>query len=264
MKKNLIITALVAASFTLPSVFAGNSGHKGGTDILHFFVRKTMSNAGVVPEAVGRIDGKRALQGNADNQKLDINLQNLATNATYHLSAIIGDGTNFTEILDFGTNEKGSAKLQYRRMGANGSHGLGHGKTALPAALNPISNIRELAIFDTNAQLVLSADLTAPDKLQYLVKRSLTNDGVETNAAASLRVKGTTDSTQFRLLASGLQSGASYSLVINGNVDETKVAEADGKLNFTNLLVTSSDILDVRTLALWNSTSNSVLSTQLP
>ena len=268
MKKSLGLMALVLVmvSLAIPSLFGGNSKPKGGTDILHFFVRKTMSNSGLVTNATGRINGMLVRQGKANNQKLDIDLQHLATNATYHLTALLGDDTNYTDVAEFNTNFKGSAKLNYRRMGHDGNHGLGRGKTAMPDALNPISNIRELAIVieSTNTQTVLSADLTAPDKLQYLVKRTLENDGAETNAAALLRLHGTTAKTQFRLQATGLQPGASYLLAINGNVDETKVADAKGKLNFNTLLVNPVDILDVRTLAIWNSTSNSVLSTQLP
>jgi hypothetical protein len=263
MKKILIITSLlVAATFILPSVFAINSGQ--GTSILHFFVRKTMSNSGVVPDATGRINGMLVRQGKANNQKLDIYFTKLSANTTYHLSALIGDDTNFTDVAEFNTDATGSAKLFYRRMGPNGNSGLGRGKSGLPAALNPISNLRELAVVDTNSQTILSADLTAPDKLQYLVKRSLTNDGAEPDAAATLRLHGTTTSTQFRLLASGLATNANYSLVINGSVNETKTSDANGKLNFTTLLVNPLDILDVRTLAIWNSTSNSVFSTHLP
>jgi hypothetical protein len=264
MKKTLILITLVAVSFVLPSVLAKNSG---GTGVLHFFVRKTMSNSGLLPDATGRIDGKLVRQGNANNQKFDIDLKHLAANTTYHLSALLGDDTNFTDVAEFNTDDVGSAKLHYRRMGKDGNSGLGRGKTAMPGFLNPISNLRELAVVDTNgtnAQTVLSADLTAPDKLQYLVKRTLTNDGAEPDAAATLRIKGTTASTQFRLLASGLQTNASYSLIVNGNVDETKTSDANGKLSFTTLLVNPLDILDVRTLAIWNSTSNSVLSTHLP
>jgi hypothetical protein len=267
MKKRLIYAALVVVSLTLPSLFANNSGHKRGTDILHFFVRKTMSNPGVIPEATGRIDAKQVRQGKANNQKFDIDVQHLAANTTYHLSALIGDSSNLTDVAEFSTDDEGAAKLRYRRMGPNGNSGLGHGKSAMPAALNPISSVRELFVIDTNetnAQTVLSADLTAPDKLQYLVKRSLTNDGVETNAAAMLRIKSTIASTQFRLLATGLQPAANYSLVINGNLDETKAADANGKLSFTTLLVNPTDILDLRSLAVWNSESNSVFSTQLP
>lgn len=264
MKKLLLLLALVTVSFTVPSLFADNSGKKGGTDILHFFVRETMSNPGVVTNATGRINGMLVRQGKANNQKFEIDLRNLEANTPYFLKALIGDDTNFTDVAEFNTDSKGAAKVHYRRMGANGNHGLGRGKSAMPAVLNPICNIRELSVTDTNAQVVLSADLTAPDKLQYLVKRALTNDGAETNAAATLRLHSTTVRTQFRINATGLQPDAGYSLIINGNIDETKVADSNGKLNFTTLLVNPVDILDVRTIAILNGATNSVLSAQLP
>jgi hypothetical protein len=262
MKKILILLTVAVVSLTVSTLLAENS--KGGTGILHFFVRKTMSNPGLVPDATGRIDAKLVRQGKANNQMLNIYVARLSANTPYQLQALVGDDTNFVQIAEFTTSDAGAAALHYRAMGKNGNSGLGHGKTLLPGGLNPISNIREIAITDTNLQAVLSADLTSPDKLQYLVKRTMTNDGVDTDAAGSLRIKGTTESTQFRLLASGLETNATYSLVINGNVDESAVANASGKLNFTTLLVNPIDILDVHTLSISDSASNSVLSTHLP
>lgn len=262
MKRILFFASLLTAAVVLPSVFAKNPGH--GTNILHFFVRKTMNNTGIIPDATGHVNGMLVRQGKANNQKFDISVTKLSANTAYSLAALVGDDTNFTDIAEFNTDAVGSAKIQYRRMGANGNSGLGRGKFAMPDGLNPISNLRELAVVDTNSQVVLSADLTAPDKLQYLVKRSLANDGVEPDAGATLRLHGTTTFTQFRVLASGLQTNSTYSLAINGNVNETKTSDANGNLNFTTLLVNPIDILDARTLAIWNSASNSVLSTLLP
>ena len=235
MKKNILLTTLAAISVTLASGLAESSA-LAGTDILHLMVRESMTNSGVIPDATGRVDAKLVRQGHAFNQKLDLKLEHLATNATYHLSALIGDDTNFTNVVEFTTDDQGAAQLHYRRLGADGNHGLGHGKIALPTALSPLSDLRELDVVDGNAQTVLSADLTAPDKLHYLVKRSLTNDGSETNAAAALRIHSTTNSTQFRLLASGLEPAANYSVVVNGGIDQTAAADADGRLRYLSRL----------------------------
>ena len=106
--------------------------------------------------------------------------------------------------------------LRYRRLG-NGKT-VGHGKLPLRDLLDPVSLVRELRICSSGSpQAVLTADLTAPDKLQYLIKRDLSTNGV----AASLRIKSNLKQTQVKLLTSGLSPANDYLLVLNGGAVET-------------------------------------------
>ena len=43
--------------------------------------------------------------------------------------------------------------------------------------MKPLANIRLVQIVNSNAAVVLSADLGSPDQAQYLVKRALTKAG---------------------------------------------------------------------------------------
>lgn len=54
--------------------------HPHGTDILHFSVRKTMENSGLLTNATGSVNARRNQQGHANNQRLDINASQLETN----------------------------------------------------------------------------------------------------------------------------------------------------------------------------------------
>lgn len=254
----LLVTALALPIYLAAKPSPGSK--KGGTSIFHLFVRKTMQSIG--SNASGELQLMQVKQGNANNQSLKISVANLEATTSYQLLARLGDDTNFTHITDFVADSGGNALLRLRSLG-NGN-GKGNGKTPLPALLNPVSNIRELAIADTNAVVLLAADLTNPTKLQYLVKRAMTNDGVEAGATADLRIKATTASTQFRLLSQGLTPNANYSLAVNDGIAQTVAADANGDADFDTLLVNPNDILAVRSLRILNGTSNSIFSTQLP
>ena len=252
--------ALIVAAMLLQSVAFAK---KGGTSILHFMVRATMVATNADLNATGSVNAKLNQQGNADNQRLTIAVGHLDSNATYRLLALLGDDTNLTEIVDFDTDASGAALLKYSFVGS--SHGNGHGPGApLPDALNPLSDIRNLVVQNTSTQEVLNADLTSPDKLQYLVKRAMTNDGVEPGATASLRIHASQNSVQFRISASGLTATSTYFLAINSDIATNFSSDASGKLRIDGLPGGAPDILDIHELAILNSSSNSVLSTSLP
>jgi hypothetical protein len=252
------VALLLVSTFGLASAV----GHRHGTDILHLFSRTSMANDGVVNNASGRVDLAQNKQGNANNQNLAIVVRNLETNGTYQLLALVDDDTNFVQVSEFHSDAAGRASLIYRKVGSSHGHGqgLGHGKLALPAVLDPISQIRASAISLNSTQTVLHADLTDPDKLAYLVKRDLGTNGVD----ASLRIFATVQQTQFRLAVFGLAAGNDYLLALNGGVVQTNSADAKGRLLINSLVDSPVDILDLHSVALWDSASNVVLRTALP
>lgn len=259
LNKILITTAvgIVASLVAYQSAVA----KKGGTSILHFMVRDNMEGTGADSDASGSVNAKRNQQGNADNQRLTIATSNLDSDATYTLLALLGDDLTLTEIGTFNTDAAGAAVLDYvhKGQGKASPHG-----DPLPNVLDPISQIRSFEIANSNAVTVLTADLTDPDKLQYLIKRMLTNDNVDQDAEASLRIKATADMTQFRVRASNLDPTNTYFLAINDAVSDTGMSDLDGDLEFNGLPGGSPAPLDITGVAIWNATSNSVLSTTLP
>ena len=263
LKSLVLCTGVAALTFSSVCVITAAS-KRHGTDILHFFVRKTMTNDGALTNATGRVQANQNQQGNANNQRLDIVLKNLDPAGTYQLLAVLDDDTNYTQVSEFQPDAQGNASLNYRKVGSSKGKGkgkgLGKGKNALPAALDPISDIRQLAISLYSTQAVLHADLTAPDKLQYLVKRNLSTNDID----ATLRIKATVNQTQFRLIAAGLNPTNDYLLALNGNVVQTESTDEKGALAIDSLLTNPGDILDLHSIGLWDSSSNVVLSTTLP
>lgn len=230
----------------------------GGTDILHFTVASSMTNNGVEPGADGMVVASQKKQGHANNQKLSIVVTGLATNTPYELIAAIDNDTNATDIGPFTTDAKGNAILNFASLG-NG-HGGGKHSSALPDGLNPVSLIRAVDIVNSNAAAVLTADLSAPDRLQYLVKRSLTNGGVK----ATLMIHATTSKTQFRLFSTGLATNTDYVLAFNDEVVQTNNSGPKGRLVINTLAETPPYILDVRSVELRDTSSNVVLQADLP
>jgi hypothetical protein len=240
--------------------------HSHGTDVLHLFSTTTMTNEGVETNASGRVTEAQNEQGNANHQSLNVSLRGLETNATYELEVAAGDDTNFTVVTNFDTDAKGNASLAYATNG-NG-HGSGHekdkpgrGSNPLPDALNPVADIHAIGIVNSNAQSVLTADLTMPDRLQYLIKRDLSNtNGVE----AELRIKANANQARFRLMASGLSPTNDYFLVFNGGIVETNSSNAKGRLMIASVVDPATDVLKIQLVELWDSSSNVVVSTELP
>lgn len=243
-----------AAAFSV-SLFADSKSGSSGTDILHYAVTKSMANDGVESNAVGTVQAHQNQQGGADNQQLNISLSGLTASSTYELlpngDTNLGDGVPFT------TDANGNALLQYRNQG-NGK-GLGNGKSLLPGTLNPVSFVGQLNVFNTSSQAVLTADMTTPDRLEYLIKRDLSTSTV----GASLRIQATTGHTLFDLKASGLNATNNYLLVVNDVIIQTNATDVSGNLDITSLAY-SGGILNVRSLELWDASDNLVLATFLP
>ena len=251
--KRLTIVLFIGAAAGSVTLLANPQG----TDILHYSVTKAMSNDGVESNAVGSVKAHQNEQGHANNQQLNISLSGLTASTTYELVAN-GD-TNPAAEVSFTTDASGSASLKYRSMGNGHGGGLGHGVNSLTGAFKPVSSVSQIDVMNLSTQAVLTADMTMPDSLQYLIKRNLSTSTVD----ASLRIHATTGQTQFRLLASGLNATNNYLLVLNGAVAQTYTADTNGDLQITSLPY-SEGILTLNSLALWDSSSNVVLTTQLP
>lgn len=286
MKLHYVITAAIILSVTALVAGHKNKGHKArgphvnpraqirGTSIYHLSISKSMvyvpdpTVTNAVPIRArylpsGSVSTHHNQQGNADNQRLDVSLGRLQAYTNYMLLALVGDETNYTYVTDMQTNRRGKSSVRFQQIGSSRGHGLGHQKDALPDFLDPIDNIREMAVANTSTQLVLRADLTMPDRISYLIKKNMTNDGVETNAIAAMDIKANHRRTWFCLDAGGLQTNSTYYLALNGEVNQQGTTDQYGDLAIRSWNIYPTNVLSIRTIALWNQTSNSVLSTTL-
>jgi hypothetical protein len=133
----------------------------------------------------------------------------------------------------------------------------------MPEVLQPVSHLRELAVATMSTQLVLRADMTLPQRLHYLVKRNLDNDGVELDAQGAMVLKSNARRATLRVDAARLETEDDYYLALKEEMSEETSTDRHGNLTLTTQLVEVMDVLDIRTLSIWNQSSNSVLSTIL-
>jgi hypothetical protein len=266
MKNTILTLAIIAAAPYIAKADIGvtNKAPNWGTDILHYFVRDHFDGTGVDSNASARVEFQQKSQGKADHQQLSLTARNLDPSATYTLlSAELGE-TNFTEVTQFTTDTKGVAKLKFKGVSAGNSgsnnSGNGNGNPQLPSALEPLIELGALAISDVNTQIVLQADLGTPDKLQYLVKRTLVGD----TAAGLLRIQGTLSKTQFRLQAVNLAPTNDYWLAINETVVQTNTADSKGRLKINALTAPVGSPLNIEKVELLDTATNVVFGTELP
>jgi hypothetical protein len=229
-----------------------------GSDVFHLDSRVVM-DAGVEPDAVGVVVASEKAQGKALKQELQIELTGLDTNGLYTLEALMGDDTNLVDIAVFAPDGNGDVSLNFRHHGNGKGKGKGNVDN-LPPELNPIGAIRGLVVLNTNSEAVLTADMSDPQHLQYLVKKKLSGG----DASGLLQIHVTPQLNKFRLTSSGLMATNSYLLVINGDVDQAVDADAKGRLTVNSLANGPANLLNVHSLALWDSGSNVVFSAEIP
>lgn len=236
-----------------------------GTSIYHFMVSATMEDGAAEGDAQGSLEASIKRQGNADHEALDIEVSGLESNATYTIHAQLLGQSNLTEVVSFDTDADGAASLHYVRKGSIKGHGGGSpGGDPLPNELKPLIDVLALEIVNASTQTVLSVDLTDPDKFQYLVKRGLDDDGVEDKAAACLRLKGHNNTEQLRIKATGLTADTEYWVTINDEIADSATTDSKGRLSVKGMPSGAPHILEIKSIAVVNSETNSVLSTELP
>ncbi len=258
MDKNLgangtrrILTGLVLAVAVMFPHHDAAAG-QAGPSALNFNLNTAMMNTGVDLNAAGRIQWTLTRQGSTNNQRFVISLANLDPNTAYQLIAFLGDDTESTSITGFTTNKNGAFAVAYLKD-SNKPPSL----QTLPNALDPLCNVSELDIVNGSMATVLRADLTNPDKGQYLA--SMSNTGFIPAAAGKLRIIATPLSTQFLLQASRLAPNTDYRLTVNGDASQTDTSDISGKLVLMDLPEGSPDVFDIQMFALSDSARENVV-----
>jgi hypothetical protein len=246
MKMKLALVVGVATLAVTPA-FA-----KGGKDSLHFAIRESMTDAGVEPGSAGTASATGTIQGNANNQRLDVTASGLTPDTDYDVVVNI-NGAGNTDLGTFTTDKRG-------RLAAHLSN-RARGKTVqLPDEFD-ISQILELDVVNVGlSQTVLSVDTVAPGSLKYLARRNLNNGGT---ANGTLQVSSTKGRTKFLLSATGLDAGTDYTVVFNGAVVDTVTTDSHGRLKLTDEAL-PENILDLQTVEIRDGSDTAVLATATP
>jgi hypothetical protein len=252
-----------------------------GTDILHFSATETMIKADPASEATGKVLLRHNAQGKVIVQNLDIAVQDLAPETEYFVFATLVDSTS-VQVGALTTDDQGSAKLRFSKvthLGNGKSNKPGKGVTALPEILSDLPAVRELSIAsqvlpETTPPTytdVLVADLSQPDKLQYLVKRDVSTDDVR----ATVQVMVNPSKAQFRMSARNLSPSTSYWVAANTYVTPEFVTtevttDTKGRLEVRTAMEPLTEVLNLHEWQLWGTATapvapdEPILSTVFP
>lgn len=258
LRKTLLIALGLAVGFCTQGEDFGVSVDL--SDRLNYFVREKFVSFGADSNASAVAYVQYKEHNNAQAQRIEVLAKKLPPNTTYSLLARVRAETNYAEAIQFTTNTKGSARV---RLNASRSN-QGVTNSTLPGVLDPVIALEAIAIADMNTQIVMQADLVSPDKLQYSLKRWVFGDFFPTNTAfGRLSIKGTMKETQFHLKAD-LAPISNYWLAINGSIVQTNTTDASGALRINALAQPVVSPLDIRKVELLDTSSNVLLSAQLP
>ncbi len=256
----LIVIGIVTAIGTLASTLhAGSSVTRRGTSVMHYMTRNALVTNDAGSNVVGWVRLQHNEQGNSSKQSLQLFVNGLETNAPYKLIATVGDYTNAIPVEEFSADGKGRVRLNYMTRGQGNGH-----KNPPPEELIPLTGVHSLGIENSSTQTVAYAWMADAERYQVLVKRNLTAEDTNGTAAGSISLIANQNKVNFRMLAGGLSVSNDYHLVLNSDVVSTVTANNDGRLEIKGWPSNAPAILELRSLALRDSSSNVVLSTTLP
>jgi hypothetical protein len=205
-----------------------------GPSKVRYSVKAPMVASDVDTNATGRVEAFLKQQGNSDHQRLRITAAHLDPRTSYQLLALIGSNVDYVTVTNFSTSARGRAVLMYfqnRALRSNGHNGGGSGvnRHALPTVLDPLTDVRALAIADTNSEIVLSVNLHASESMSFELASIFDNTGSDPMAIGCMAVACQGPFVQFRLLAVGQSS--QYTFCVNEAPVATYHADGTGMVN---------------------------------
>ena len=249
---------LIAVTFASSLMFVSQYALAQEGTVFSYTLKTVMSNTGIDADARGTINLLLSRNAKGENQRLKISPGKLDPNTAYHVHALIGNNAVPINVADFTADQRGAAKILF----AKDRQGTATpGAQLLPAALDPLCNVRELHVVDGGGQIVLRGLLPLPNGGRYVVSRPLVNSEFISSAAGTLRITATTRNALFRFLASGLNPGTDYVLSVNGGAGQTLTSDGAGKLKLATLPQGFTNPLELHALALRDTSGNLILST---
>ena len=238
---------------------AGDAVTRRGTSVMHYMTRSALVATETGSNAVGWLRLQHNEQGHSSKQSLRLFAAGLETNALHNLIVVVEEDTNAVSVASLTTDRRGRCHVSYR------AHGQGRGgKNPLPDELNPLTNVRSIGVENGSTQTVAYAWIADADKYQYIVKRNLTPENANGEAAGSVSLIANQRQVKFRLLAGGLSATNDYHVALNSNIVSTVQADDHGRVQVRDWPANAPAVLELRSLSLLDGSSNVVLHTQLP
>lgn len=205
-------------------------GYAAPQRFLRYETDAPFTRTGTDDDAAGKVQAFVKEQGRSNHRRLRIRVSNLDANAAYSVQAWIGESDLPVTVTTFSTDGSGKANLVYvennSMIAAPAARTPRRNKHALPENVFDVASVRALAIVNSNDQVVLTADLHAPEVLNYQVATALANTGNDPDAIGVMAAAVQSGTLQFRLFAMGQSS--QYTLVINEQPVASYTADLTG------------------------------------
>ena len=245
---------------TLLALFAAMAlvrANPNGPNKVQYFVNETMTATGVDAIATGRVQAFVKQKGDSDHQRLRVHVAHLDPRTSYTLLAQIGDDTNLVAVTNFTTGVAGVGNVLYFLN----SRAMSHGRHTLPDSLNPLTDVRTLAVANTNGEIVLSVNLHQSVSMKFELASVFSNTGKDPRAIGCVAVACQDGVVQFRLLAAGQSS--EYTFCVNDTPVATYQADLSGTINVGAVPDTAPSPLSFRKLSVRNIDDQVVLQSDL-
>ncbi len=239
----LVLVAVLFWSQAAPAAPVINS--------LSYSFQTGMANSGVEPTARAMVFGNVIRRGATDYQRLIIMISKLHGSTTYHLVAFLNDSGDATAMADITTDRMGGAFIVYVKSPPR--------MNSLPAAADPLTNLRELDIVNNNGDTVFQTDLTDPNMFSYAARCAMNNTGFLASAGGVHQLIGGPSFTTAWVVATGLAPATSYQLQVNGVGVTNKTSDAQGNLTIFGPRTGLPLVLDIRTVELADSTGTNII-----
>lgn len=253
-KALLTLGALFAGAFLACAAPSANS--------VLYLVDEDFTATGLDSDARGQVRALVKQRGVSHLQRLRVTLAKLDPATPYHLLATTGDDTNLMTVAEFTTTPAGRAVIQQQRHAVQDKVRPTAKKRVLAERLAPLTEVRTLAVANTNGEIVLTVDLHAAPSLQFELTSVLKSTGADYAAVGCLAVAVQQGRLQFRLFAAG--QGEQFTFLVNDRPVGTYVANYAGRISVGAFPNPAPSPLAFRKLGLRNSDDDLVLESIVP
>jgi hypothetical protein len=251
---------LTLAALFVSTVLTGAAA--GASSSLSYSVEENFTATGIDADARGRVEALVKQKGEVSLQRLRVNVAQLDPGTPYVLLAATGDGLAWSQVAAFTTTDSGRATVvQIHNRVLNKVRRVAK-KRALAQSLSPLTEVRALAVANTNGDVVLTVDLHGSPSLNFELTSVLENTGHDVEAIGCLAVAVQNGNLQFRLFAAS--QSTHLTLLINDTPVGTYAADYTGRISIGVFPHAAPSPLLFRKLSVRNTEDEIVLESIAP
>jgi hypothetical protein len=202
-------------------------------------------------------------RGETVRETMVLRVSGLEADSTVSLTAAIGDDpANVVTAAILPTDRRGRLNMTFV---TRDPPPIRSSRTPLvPELMSPLTDVGAICLEDSAGELIANAGVQDAFMFQYVVRRNLVPADDGGTAAGSINLTANQRRAALMLLAGGLTPDTEYVLVMNGGAVGVATSDTRGMLRIRGWPADAPPVLELRSLALTESTGGVVLSTTFP